>query len=89
MYRRTRFLPLLSSICLREFSISSNIAEGSSRKTEKERLRFYQISRSSLVEIDTQIEISVKLNYLNTADIRLLSDLSTQIFAMLSKMLKS
>ena len=34
-------------------SITSNIAEGSSRNSKIERKRFFEISRSSLVEIDT------------------------------------
>ena len=45
-------------------SIASNISEGASRRTMKERLRFYEIARSSLVEVDTQIELSLELNYL-------------------------
>ncbi len=69
-------------------SIPSNIAEGAARKTQKERNRFYQIARSSLVEIDTQIEISIKLGYLTESKIETLADLSNQVFAILSKMLK-
>ncbi|HKJ69171.1 MAG TPA: four helix bundle protein [bacterium] len=34
-------------------SIPSNIAEGSSRSSSIERKRFFEISRSSLAEIDT------------------------------------
>ncbi|MCP5007151.1 MAG: four helix bundle protein, partial [Planctomycetes bacterium] len=44
-------------------SIPSNIAEGASRDSVKDRKRFYEIARSSLVEIDTQLEISKMLNY--------------------------
>ncbi len=46
-------------------SISSNIAEGASRFSKKERIRFYEIARSSLVELDTQLEISIKLNFID------------------------
>ncbi len=38
-------------------SIPSNIAEGASRKSLTERKRFFEIARSSLVEIDTQIHM--------------------------------
>jgi four helix bundle protein len=34
-------------------SVQLNIAEGSSRKSAIERRRFYEISRGSLIEIDT------------------------------------
>ena len=69
-------------------SIPSNIAEGSARPTTPDRIRFYQIARSSLVEIDTQIEISLTLGYLSKENITRLSKLSNQVFAMLSKMIR-
>jgi four helix bundle protein len=43
-------------------SVTSNLAEGLSRTSSNEKCRFLEISRSSVVEIDTQIEISVRLN---------------------------
>lgn len=45
-------------------SACSNIAEGASRRSKAEKLRFYEISRSSVVEVDTQFEISLILDYL-------------------------
>jgi len=87
-YPKTENFGLVSQLRRAAVSIPSNIAEGSSRKQEKDRLKFYQIARSSLAEIDTQIEISVTLGYLSLGNIETLSDLSNQVFAMLSKMLK-
>ena len=69
-------------------SIPSNIAEGASRKTIKERIRFYQIARSSLVEIDTQIEIALELGYLSKTDIVNLAELTNKVFAMLTNIMK-
>jgi four helix bundle protein len=46
-------------------SISANIVEGSSRKSLIERKRFYEIARSSLVEVDNHLEIAIVLNYLD------------------------
>jgi len=43
-------------------SVPSNIAEGSERKSKTEKNRYYEIARSSLVEIDTQLEIFKRLN---------------------------
>ena len=42
-------------------SVSSNIAEGTSRKTGKEQARFTQIAYSSLIEILNQLILSVDL----------------------------
>ena len=44
-------------------SVSSNIAEGSGRKSAVERRRFYEIARSSVIEIDSQLEAAVALNF--------------------------
>ena len=78
---------LISQIRRAAFSIPSNIAEGASRKSLKERKRFYEISRSSLVELDTQIGISIKLNYLTKKQIVKLEKVANEIFAMLSAMI--
>ena len=43
-------------------SIPSNIAEGSSRKSEKDYARFIEISIGSSFELETQLIISEKLS---------------------------
>ncbi len=68
-------------------SISSNISEGASRISKKERIRFYEIARSSLVELDTQLEISIKLNFIDLNEEKELSKQMNSVFAMLSKLI--
>lgn len=68
-------------------SITSNIAEGSSRNSRIERKRFFEIARSTLVEIDTQIEISLQLNYLKKTEILEFENYSLQLFKMLSSLM--
>ena len=46
-------------------SVPSNIAEGAARKTKNEYLQFLYVSLGSLSELETQIEISKRLKYLN------------------------
>ena len=70
-------------------SISSNIAEGSSRSSRLERKRFFEIAGSSLVEIDTQIEISLMLNYLRKEEISVFENNFIRLFKMLSSLIKS
>lgn len=70
-------------------SITSNISEGAARKSIIERKRFYEIARASLVELDTQYEISLELNYLRDIDINKIDKLLNHSFALLSNLIKS
>ncbi len=85
-YPKEEKFGLVSQMRRSAISISSNIAEGASRKSEKERKRFYEIARSSLVELDTQVEISLNLKYLTNKDVQKMEKLANATFAMLSNM---
>jgi four helix bundle protein len=70
-------------------SVSSNIAEGAARKSITERSRFFEIARSSIVEIDTQLEISTRLNYVKQNSLNDLDKDINRMFAMLSQLIKN
>ncbi len=70
-------------------SVASNIAEGSARRSMREKVRFYEIARSSLVEVDTQLEIAILLGYVNKAELSKLELQSLSIFRMLSSMINN
>ncbi|MBK6374319.1 MAG: four helix bundle protein [Saprospiraceae bacterium] len=57
---------LVSQINRCSVSIPSNIAEGCSRSSEKEYSRFLEIAIGSSFEMETQLEISKNLNYLDS-----------------------
>lgn len=78
---------LVSQIRRAAISVCSNIAEGASRISRAEKKRFYEISRSSLVEMDTQFEISLILEYHKTGQIKELEEYLESTFRMLSKMI--
>ena len=48
-------------------SISSNIAEGAARNSDKEFAQFLNIAGGSLSELDTQIEIATNLGFVDIA----------------------
>lgn len=95
IYKLTQFFPdtekfgLTSQMRRAAVSISSNISEGASRKSQIERNRFYEIARSSLVELDTQIEIALELDYLNQEDLADLAELLNANFALITNMIKN
>jgi len=56
---------LTSQINRCSISVPSNIAEGSSRSSEKDFNRFLEISLGSLYELQTQIILAYSLNYID------------------------
>lgn len=62
-YRITKYLPqderfaMVQQIRRASLSVHLNIAEGCSRKSEGERKRFFEISRGSVIEIDTALDL--------------------------------
>lgn len=77
---------LVSQMRRAAVSVSSNISEGAARSSRKERKRFYEIARSSLVELDTQLEISKATSIISQADLDKLGKLMNKIFAKISSM---
>lgn len=95
VYRVTDKLPreekfgLVNQLRRAAVSVVSNISEGEARKSSKEKRRFYEMSRASLVEVDAQIEISLELEFIKENDVQELSRLLNECFAMLSKLKQS
>ena len=50
-------------------SVPSNIAEGQSRNSDKEFAQFLTIARGSLSELETQLHICARVNFLSDSDI--------------------
>jgi four helix bundle protein len=77
---------LLSQIRRAVVSIPSNIAEGHTREHIKEYLHHISMAQASLAELETQLEIAVRLKYLlsNQLKPRLaeISSLGKQLYAL-------
>jgi four helix bundle protein len=56
---------LSSQLCRAAISISSNIAEGAARSSEIEFCRFLEIALGSSFEIETQLIIANRLDYID------------------------
>ena len=72
VYEETKAFPdgerfgLTSQLRRASVSVASNIAEGWGRSSRKEYLRFLYISRGSLFEVATQVEIAHRVGLLTT-----------------------
>jgi|SRR5688572_5495611 len=92
-YQITKKLPpderfnLVQQIRRAALSVKLNIAEGASRKSERERKRFYEIARGSVIEIDAAAEAILDLGYLHLDSMQNLGVWLNKCFSMLSKMI--
>ena len=93
-YRITKDFPpnerfvLVHQIRRAALSVHLNIAEGCSRKSETERKRFFEISRGSIIEVDTAIDIAYKLKYKSEEDLRPLGDHLVNTFKQLTGLIR-
>jgi len=93
VYKATRQFPkkeqfvLISQVRRAAVSVVCNMAEGASRISKLEKKRFYEISRSSAVELDTQFEIAIILEYYKQGQMAELEQYLESTFRILSKMI--
>jgi four helix bundle protein len=89
-YKITNFLPtgerynLVSQIRRAALSVHLNLAEGASRKSLAERKRFYEISRGSIIEVDTALDVIIDLNYCTEDQLQGLGQVLLPCFKLLS-----
>lgn len=70
-------------------SIPSNIAEGYSKKSNPEFIRFLRISYGSSAELETQLYIAKKLTFVSEEDFAKVNSQLTEIRKMLNKLMSS
>jgi len=79
---------LTSQIKESSVSITSNIAEGYGRNYTKDYARFLQISRGSLFEMQTQLQIAVNLGVIYENELTEIKSLSIEVEKMLNVLIK-
>ena len=70
-------------------SIPSNIAEGAARRNTKELIQFLYIARGSLSELDTQLEICLRVGHIERQVYDRLATKLEEISKMLSGLIAS
>ena len=79
---------LTSQILRCAISISSNIAEGFSRQTQKEKKQFYFIAKGSITELQNQLLISRDVGYISNKDFKKVANLTLEVIKLLNNFIK-
>ena len=85
VYQRTRSFPkdemygIVAQMRRAAVSVSSNIAEGKGRSSDKEFVVFLCHARGSLLELETQAVIAARLGYLDDAGCRALQAQAVEV----------
>ena len=93
-YRITKELPanerfaMVQQIRRAATSVHLNLAEGCSRKSQNERNRYFEISRGSVIEIDSAIGVAFKLEYVILDELQTLGKCIVKTFKLLTGMIK-
>ena len=80
---------IISQMNRSSISIPSNIAEGHDRKGSKEYLHHLSIARGSLAELETQMILSVRLNFMSKADAEKLWEKAQETGRLLNGLIRS
>ena len=70
-------------------SISSNIAEGFSRQSKKEKSQFYFTAKGSLTELQNQLLIAKDVGHLKKTDFSLIAEQTVTVHKLLNGLIKS
>ncbi len=95
IYERTRSFPkeeiygLTSQLRRASYSVPANIAEGSSRESQRDYLHFLYISRGSLSETQYFIHLACRLRYLSEEEAEKMVGQTKQTFACLHGLIKA
>lgn len=95
VYQHTKIFPkeetygLTNQVRRAAVSVPSNIAEGQGRRTTGEFLHHLSIARGSLLEVQTQIEIALRLQYLNPQGADQILNLSISVARLMNGLINA
>jgi len=95
VYRHTQGFPkqeqygLTNQLRRAAVSVPSNIAEGKGRSSDRELVQFLNHARGSLYELQTQVRIARRLQYLDTDAARALDSQAARVGCLLNGLIRS
>jgi four helix bundle protein len=90
IYKTTELFPqketfgLTNQLRRAAVSISSNIAEGFSRNTNKDKFQFYTMAQGSLTELQNQILVARDVDYLMNEEFKKLANQSVTVHKLIN-----
>ena len=94
IYKTTKNFPkeevfsLISQMRRCVVSVTSNIAEGFSRKSYNDKIRFYFIARGSLTELENQLLISRDLSYIDAEEFDIINKKIVSVHKLLNGLIR-
>jgi len=95
VYKKTKFFPkeelygLTSQVRRNVISITSNVAEGFSRQTKKEKRQFYYTSLGSVTELQNQLLLARDIGYLSEKDFSEIAKQTVLVRKLVISLIKS
>lgn len=95
IYRLTKPWPknetysLIDQIQRSAVSVTSNIAEGFSRQSKKEKLQFYFTAKGSLTELQNQLLVARDVGYVSKEDFQLAAEQTVVVGKLLTGLIRS
>ena len=87
-FPRSEMFGLVSQMRRAATSIMCNLAEGQGRRSARDQVHFYYIARGSLLELETQIFISVDLGYVESRNSEMRLRQTEEIGRMLNGLIR-
>lgn len=88
-FPREELFVLTSQLRRASISVSSNIAEGFTRNSKKDKSYFYLISKGSISEVESQLTVAKDLGYVSESDFRNCESQMSRVDRLASGLIKS
>ena len=82
----TEKFALCNQIRRAAISVTSNIAEGVSRTSNKEKIHFLEIAYASMMEVDSQLDVSIELGYITIEQYKTIEEFVVCVSKQLSSL---
>lgn len=88
-FPKTEIFALTDQMKRAAVSVTSNVAEGFSRQSYKEKVQFYSMGQGSVTELQNQLIIAKDVGYLKEARFRTVFDQSVKVNKIMNGLIKS